>query len=102
MFHRSRETGTRPSGYDFSDKIRRTCLRGVMPGVMYCGGAIVLQTTDPHAANAQWAEIDHELVDAAPWIPYSNGRALDFVSKRVGNFQFHPVWEVLFDQLWVR
>jgi hypothetical protein len=39
MFPRSRETTTRRCGYDFSDTIRRTCLRGVMPGVMYCGGA---------------------------------------------------------------
>jgi YVTN family beta-propeller protein len=64
--------------------------------------AQTLQPTDPHAADAQWAHIDHELVNAAPWIPYLNGRALDFVSKRVGNFQFHPEWGVLLDQLWVR
>ena len=61
-----------------------------------------LQPTDPRAANAQWAHIDRELVDAAPWIPTSSARSLDFVSKRVGNFQFHPQWLVLFDQLWVR
>ena len=29
-------------------------------------------------------------------------KEIDFVSKRVGNLQFHPVWLVLFDQLWVR
>ena len=67
-----------------------------------CDGQQALEPTDPHAADARWAHIDHELVDAAPWIPYSNGRKLDFVSKRVGNFQFHPEWGVLFDQLWVR
>jgi peptide/nickel transport system substrate-binding protein len=64
--------------------------------------AQALQPTDPRAADAQWAHIDHELTDAAPWIPLSSGRALDFVSKRVGNFQFHPEWSLLFDQLWVR
>jgi len=36
------------------------------------------------------------------WIPYSNGKELDLVSKRVGNFQYHPEWSALFDQLWVR
>jgi YVTN family beta-propeller protein len=64
--------------------------------------AKTLEPTDPQAADAQWAHIDRELVNAAPWIPYLNGRALDFVSKRVGNFQLHPEWGVLFDQLWVR
>ena len=64
--------------------------------------AQTLQSTDTHAADAQWAHIDRELVNAAPWIPYLNGRALDLVSKRVGNFQLHPEWGVLFDQLWVR
>ena len=64
--------------------------------------AKTLQPTDPDAADAQWAHIDQELVNAAPWIPYLNGRALDLVSKRVGNFQLHPEWGVLYDQLWVR
>ena len=64
--------------------------------------AEALQPTDPRAANARWANIDHELVDAAPWIPFSNAKEADFVSKRVGNFQYHPEWGVLFDQLWVR
>jgi peptide/nickel transport system substrate-binding protein len=61
-----------------------------------------LGATDARAAEAQWAHIDRELVDAAPWIPYATGKALDFVSKRVGNFQFNPEWGMLFDQLWVR
>jgi peptide/nickel transport system substrate-binding protein len=61
-----------------------------------------LEPTDPRAANAQWSRIEHELVDDAAWIPYSNGKELDLVSKRVGNFQYHPEWTVLFDQLWVR
>jgi peptide/nickel transport system substrate-binding protein len=61
-----------------------------------------LGATDIRSAEGQWAHIDRELVDAAPWIPYATGKKLDFVSKRVGNFQFHPEWTMLFDQLWVR
>ena len=61
-----------------------------------------LGTTDSRAADTQWARIDHQLTDAAAWIPYLSQKQLDFVSKRVGNFQFHPEWLVLFDQLWVR
>jgi peptide/nickel transport system substrate-binding protein len=64
--------------------------------------AKALETSDPRAADARWSHIDHELVDAAPWIPFMNGKEVDFVSKRVGNFQYHPEWTILFDQLWVR
>jgi len=35
-------------------------------------------------------------------IPLTTGKATDFVSKRVGNYQSHPVFGVLLDQLWVR
>jgi peptide/nickel transport system substrate-binding protein len=64
--------------------------------------AKTLEPNDPRAANARWSHIEHELVDAGAWIPYSKGKELDLVSKRVGNFQYHPEWTVLFDQLWVR
>jgi len=26
----------------------------------------------------------------------------DLISRRVGNYQFHPLWGLLVDQLWVR
>jgi hypothetical protein len=26
----------------------------------------------------------------------------DFLSKRAGDYQFHPLWGILIDQLWVR
>jgi YVTN family beta-propeller protein len=57
---------------------------------------------DPAAATAAWAAIDRELTDLAPWAPLYNPRDLTFLSARVGNYQFHPYWEVLLDQLWVR
>ena len=61
-----------------------------------------LQARDPEAAYAVWSEIDQRIVDRAPIVPISNPRSPSFVSKRVGNFQFHPVWGPLFDQIWVR
>jgi peptide/nickel transport system substrate-binding protein len=64
--------------------------------------AQTLALTDPRAADEQWSHIDRELTEAAAWIPWSTSNEIDFVSKRVGNLQFHPVWLVLFDQLWVR
>jgi peptide/nickel transport system substrate-binding protein len=64
--------------------------------------ALELQERDPAAANRSWAALDRGLTDLAPWIflytPYSEV----FVSKRVGNYQHHPLLGVLFAQIWVR
>jgi YVTN family beta-propeller protein len=57
---------------------------------------------DPAAATPSWAAIDHELTDQAPWVPLYNPRDLTVLSARVGNYQFHPYWNLLIDQLWVR
>ena len=49
-----------------------------------------------------WAAVDRELVDQAPWAPLYNPRNLVLLGRRVGNYQFHPFWNVLLDELWVR
>jgi peptide/nickel transport system substrate-binding protein len=64
--------------------------------------AEALQTRDQTAAGDAWGRIDHRLVDRAPWVPLYNPRALTALSARVGNYQYHPFWQVLLDQLWVR
>ena len=61
-----------------------------------------LQQTDPAAAGEAWSRVDRELVDRAPWVPLYNPRAVTALSTRVGNYQYHPFWTVLLDQLWVR
>ena len=53
-------------------------------------------------ADQQWARIDHELVDQAPLVPLVNTYGIDFVSKRVGNYQFSWQAGPLLDQFWVR
>ena len=60
------------------------------------------QTHDPAAAAQQWARIDRMITDAAPHVPLVAGQQVDLTSERVGNFQFHPMWGVLLDQLWVQ
>jgi hypothetical protein len=35
-------------------------------------------------------------------VPTHTLRNIDLVSKRVGNYQHHPLFGVLLDQLWVR
>jgi YVTN family beta-propeller protein len=64
--------------------------------------ALALETFDPDAANRLWAQIDRRIVDQAPWLPTLNLNTIDFVSQRVGNYEFHPQWGMLLDQLWVK
>ena len=64
--------------------------------------ALRLQAKDPAAANGTWAGLDRALTDRAPWIFLYNPYRQDFVSKRVGNYQHHPLWGPLLGQLWVR
>jgi hypothetical protein len=35
-------------------------------------------------------------------LPTVNLNTVDFISARVGNYQFHPQWGLLLDQLWVK
>jgi peptide/nickel transport system substrate-binding protein len=64
--------------------------------------ALAAQTRSPNAAASLWARIDREITDQAPSVPLLNRRQLVVLSARVGNYQFHPFWQLLLDQLWVR
>jgi YVTN family beta-propeller protein len=64
--------------------------------------AKTLQATDPMAASALWARIDRDLTDQAPWLFLYNNKQPDFVSSRVGNFQYNLQYGILLDQLWVK
>jgi YVTN family beta-propeller protein len=61
-----------------------------------------LQAVNQAAASKLWAKIDRETTDRAAWVSTVTPRNVDLVSKRVGNFQRHPLFGVLLDQLWVR
>jgi peptide/nickel transport system substrate-binding protein len=54
--------------------------------------------TAPAAANRSWAKVDQTMTDQAPWVSMFNPKYLDFVSKRVKNYQFSPQWYFLIDQ----
>jgi len=45
--------------------------------------------------------VDRHLTAEAAWLPLVNPRATDFVSERVRNYQRHPAWGIIADQLWV-
>jgi peptide/nickel transport system substrate-binding protein len=56
---------------------------------------------DDASADALWAQADKRLTDLAAVLPLDNPKAVNFVSRRVGNFQYSQQWGVLYDQLWV-
>jgi peptide/nickel transport system substrate-binding protein len=64
--------------------------------------ARALQTVNPGAANEAWRRIDQQVTAQAPWLPLYNPRVDIATSPRVGNYQYHPFFVVLPDQLWVR
>ena len=64
--------------------------------------ATALQARDQAAASKLWADVDRDATDLAPLVPTHTPRNIDLVSKRVGNYQHHPLFGVLLDQLWVR
>jgi ABC-type transport system substrate-binding protein/DNA-binding SARP family transcriptional activator/streptogramin lyase len=60
------------------------------------------QTSNPAAADAQWARLDRQLTDLAIWIPTVTPDEIDFLSSHVRNYQYNPVWGALIDQFWIR
>jgi peptide/nickel transport system substrate-binding protein len=58
--------------------------------------------TDPTAANKQWAQVDKEVTDQAPWVSMYNPKYIDFLSSRVKGYQFSPQWFMLIAQTSVK
>lgn len=64
--------------------------------------ALDLGVTDQAAANKLWAEIDREVTDKAAAVGLFTPKRVDFVSKRVGNYEFNPQFNWIFSQSWVQ
>jgi hypothetical protein len=64
--------------------------------------ALDLQVTDPHASARAFQELDHDLVDLAPIVPYATGIRIWLGSERVSNVEVSPQLDVLVSQVWVR
>jgi YVTN family beta-propeller protein len=60
------------------------------------------QFAEPAQSLALWAKVDRAVTDEAPVVFLENPRVATLVSQRVGNFQAHPEYGPLLDQLWVR
>jgi peptide/nickel transport system substrate-binding protein len=64
--------------------------------------AAAVQAQDPAAASLVWQKLERTILELAPMVPTYNRQNVDFVSERVGNYQYHPQWGPLLDQLWVK
>jgi len=64
--------------------------------------ALTQSVTDPTGANSAWAKIDQEITDQAASATLFNPKLIDFVSSRVGNYEFSKQFYMLIDQLWVK
>jgi peptide/nickel transport system substrate-binding protein len=61
------------------------------------------ELTNPTAANKEWGQIDKLIMTTqAPWVPLFNPKLVDFIGKRVGNYQFSLEFYMYVDQLWVK
>jgi peptide/nickel transport system substrate-binding protein len=66
------------------------------------GEALTLGQTDQQGANAKWGQIDQAIMKKSPVVPVLTPKLIDFVSKRVGNYQFSKQFYMLVGQLWVK
>ncbi|MCX5280391.1 MULTISPECIES: ABC transporter substrate-binding protein [unclassified Streptomyces] len=64
--------------------------------------AMQLDQSDPEAAARLWGQADRQAMSQAPLVPLFAPRQVDFLSRRVGNYQFHQQFFMLIDQLWVK
>jgi peptide/nickel transport system substrate-binding protein len=61
------------------------------------------ELTNQAAANKLWGQIDQQMMTTeAPWVPLFNPKLVDFIAKRVGNYQFSLQFYMYVDQLWVK
>jgi peptide/nickel transport system substrate-binding protein len=44
-----------------------------------------------------WGKLDREIVEDGAWAPISHGIQRNLVGKRVGDYVFHPVYDMLFE-----
>ena len=83
-----------PSAYNLD--LARFCDRGLESRI-----EAALAARGPRA-DALWRDVYRDIEAAAPAVPLVNRRTVTLVSKRVGNYQHHPLWTTLLEQLWVR
>ncbi len=91
--------GTINPGSDASPNIAEFCDKAIQAQMTKAEN---LGVTNPTAANAIWAQVDHAVTDQAPWVDMYNPKQIDFLSKRVHGYQWNPQWYILIDQQWLK
>lgn len=64
--------------------------------------ALALGVTDQKAADEIWAQVDKAVMTDSPQAPLITPKKIDFLGKRVGNYQFSKQFYMLVSQLWVQ
>jgi len=64
--------------------------------------ALAAESDKSPEAAVLWAQADRTATDDAPAVPLTTPSEIDFVSARVGDYQYSFQQGVLLDQLWVR
>jgi peptide/nickel transport system substrate-binding protein len=78
-----------------SPNIAEFCDKGIQAKMDQAGQKGI---TDPEAANKQWAQVDKQVTDQAPWVSMFNPKFIDVLSSRVKGYQFSPQWYFLLAQ----
>jgi peptide/nickel transport system substrate-binding protein len=91
--------GTINPGSDASPNIAEFCNKAIQAQMTKAEN---LGVTNPTAANAIWAQVDHAVTDQAPWVDMFNPKQIDFLSSRVQGYQWNPQWYILIDQQWLK
>jgi len=53
-------------------------------------------------ATELWRQVETSLANQAPTVPLVSDNNISLTAERVGNYQYHPLWGPLVEQLWVR
>jgi peptide/nickel transport system substrate-binding protein len=64
--------------------------------------ALVTERTSMTKANTIWSKVDQGIMKQAALAPLITPKLIDFVSKRVGDYQFSKQFYMLVSQLWVK
>ncbi len=86
-------------GSDSSVNIAGFCDEGIDARMQ---AAMAQAVTDPEAANAEWAKIDQAMMEQAPMAPLFTPKHVDFLSKRVQNFNFSNQFQWVMAMSWVQ
>jgi ABC-type transport system substrate-binding protein len=83
-------------------------VKGGANAALYCNKAVddmaaaAKGETDSSKRLAAYQEIQKTIMADAPWAPFRHQEWYTLVSKRVGGFEIHPVWQYDVRSLYVK